>query len=165
LKSININDFIQSGYVLKTHGTQGEIKLTSDYPIKKWAFLQLHGKPVPFYIESIKHILDNEYIAKLKWIDTAEAAQQLIGYNMLHPSKKRKSDITADDVVGYRIIDAEKGDIGIIESIEELPMQLMLHISYKNKPCMIPAVEAFISDINHNKKIIYTNLPEGLLDV
>ncbi|MFN5544734.1 MAG: hypothetical protein ACK49O_05890, partial [Bacteroidota bacterium] len=53
MKSINRTDFIEIGTVQKVHGTKGEIKLalSKQVLLKKWAFLEFQGKPVPFYIE------------------------------------------------------------------------------------------------------------------
>jgi ribosomal 30S subunit maturation factor RimM len=39
----------------------------------------------------------------------------------------------------------------------------LLKTTYQQHELLIPAVEAFIEDIDDRKKIIYLNLPEGLV--
>ena len=71
MKSIQKKDFIAAGTVAKTHGTQGELKLVTQIKIKlmKWAFLEIQGKPVPFYIERAQNTTLEEWLIKLKGID------------------------------------------------------------------------------------------------
>jgi 16S rRNA processing protein RimM len=169
MKSIARKDFTAAGTVDKTHGTKGDlvITFTSDKPIKEWAFLEIQGKPVPFYVEHVKPTFDEGAIIKLKDVNTVEQAQTYIGKTILMPiGKRKKADVYAeDDFTGFILIDEKLGNIGIVEAIEEFPNQLLIRTTYKEQEVLIPAVEAFIQEINEAKRTIYLNLPEGLLDI
>lgn len=157
------------GQVIKTHGNAGEIRVQCTKKIKfnEWAFLEFRGKPVPFYISQQRQVQPDEYLLKLKSIDSVELAESLIGRNLLWPGKSRKtrSDSDVADLIGFLLIDEELGEIGLITNLEEYPSQLMAFIDYKGKQIMLPLPEEIITDINIRSKKIKVNLPEGILDI
>ncbi len=168
MKSINRADFIAVGMVAKSHGTKGEVRiqLTENVKLKQWAFLEFQGKPVPFYIEAISGSKD-EPVVQLQGINTPDKSQELAGKAVLMPKEqvKRSKAKQAASVIGYILIDAQLGEIGALESVEELPQQTLLVTTYNGKQVLIPAVEEFIADINDKKKRILLELPEGLLEI
>jgi 16S rRNA processing protein RimM len=164
MKSIHINDFVRVGTIIKTHGTQGELRVQTSHKLSKWAFLEIQGKPVPFKIERFQFTQDDEALVKFADINDVEKAASLNGYAVLvNQNKKKKEKKLNDSVVGYTLIDSLLGDIGLVEEMLEMPMQLLLKTTYQQHELLIPAVEAFIEDIDDRKKIIYLNLPEGLV--
>lgn len=169
IQSIARKDFTQAGSVDKTHGTKGELRvsLTTDKSFKEWAFLEIQGKPVPFYIESLQPTFDEGAILKLRDIDSVEKASDFVGRTILIPiGKRKKSDLYAeDDFTGFALVDAKLGAIGVVEEIEEYPNQLLIRSNYNGQEVLIPAVEAFITEVNEAQQTIYLNLPEGLLDI
>lgn len=169
MKSIARKDFIVAGTVDKTHGTKGELRITlsTDKPFKEWAFLEIQGKPVPFYIQSIQNTFDDGALLRLRDVDTVEKASAYVGYILLAPKgKRKKSEVYAeDDFTGFKLIDENLGEIGIVETIEEYPNQLLIKTQYKGEEVLIPAVEAFILEVNEAKQTIYLQLPEGLLEI
>lgn len=169
MKSIARKDFTAAGTIDKTHGTKGEMRitLTSDKPIKEWAFLEIQGKPVPFYVQSVQETYDDGAILKLADLNTVEEASRYVGKTLLLPiGKRKKSDLyVEDDFTGFALIDQKLGAIGKVEAIEEFPNQLLIRTIYKGTEVYIPAVEAFIEEIDETTKTIHLNLPEGLLDI
>ncbi len=169
MKSIARKDFTAAGTVDKTHGTKGDLQITftSNKPIKEWAFLEIQGKPVPFYVEQVKPTFDDAAIIKLQDVNSVEQAQAYIGRTLLLPiGKRKKADIYAeDDFTGFILIDERLGNIGVVEGIEEYPNQLLIRTTYNEQEVLIPAVDAFIEEINETKQTIYLKLPEGLLDI
>jgi 16S rRNA processing protein RimM len=168
MKSISRADFIDIGTVQKSHGTKGEVKLiiNENVQLKKWAFLEFQGKPVPFYIEHISGSKE-EPIIKLEGIESPAISQQLQGKNVLYPANLIKTGKAkkVGTVIGYRLIDRFFGEIGVLEAIQELPHQTMLVCHYKGKEVLIPAVDDFIMDIDSRKKTVLMNLPEGFLEI
>lgn len=158
-----------AGTIAKTHGTKGELKVIADIKVKltEWAFLEIREKPVPFYIEQAQAASHDEWLIKLQDINTVEQAQAFVGYKMLVPKPKGKRKPAAGEfnLTGFKLVDINLGPIGEIVATEELPQQTMLVTHYKEQQVMIPMVEAFISDVDENKEIIYLNLPEGFFDL
>jgi 16S rRNA processing protein RimM len=168
MKSIARKDFIVAGTVDKTHGTKGDLRisLSIDKPFKEWAFLEIQGKPVPFYIKSIQTTFDDGALLRLQDIDSIEKASVYVGYTLLALRGKRKKEVYAeDDFAGFKLIDEKLGEIGEVESLEEYPNQLLIKTHFKGEEVLIPAVEAFIQEINEAERTIYLQLPEGLLEI
>ena len=169
MKSIARKDFISVGVIEKTHGTQGEMRIQFNIrkPLTEWAFLEIQGKPVPFYVESFQFTFEDEAMLKLRDVQSMEKAAQYVGYELLVPKgKQRKRDVyKEDEFVGYTLIDEQLGTIGVVEALEEYPNQLLFRTQYQNHEVLIPAVEAFIKDINEAEQTIHLQLPEGLLEV
>jgi 16S rRNA processing protein RimM len=164
MKSVDRRDFAEVGYIIKTHGNKGELKIESSEKIKQWAFLEIQGKPVPFKVHSIQPTHDDVYIIKLVDVDSADKAEALVGYYLLAPKRKlKKSSVPSDELIGYLISDKQYGEIGQVEQLLEMPMQLLIQTTYKNEELLIPAVDEFILDIDDDLKTIFTHLPEGLI--
>jgi 16S rRNA processing protein RimM len=172
IKSIARKDFTAIGTIDKTHGTKGEMRISmisgkSLKAIKEWAFLEIQGKPVPFSVGTVQATFDDAGILKLNELDTVEQASRYIGYTLLAPiGKRKKNDLyTEDDFTGFKLVDQTLGDIGVVEAIEEFPNQLLIRTTFNGQEVYIPAVEAFIEEINEKTKTIHLTLPEGLLDI
>lgn len=168
MKSINRNDFIEIGTITRVHGTRGELKtaLLGTYTFKEWAFLEIKGKPVPFLITSVIGSAD-EPILKLEGIDSPDQASRFLGMAVLKLGKgsKAKGKKLDDSIVGYAIMDEERGLIGTVEDVMELPQQLLLQTQYNGTELLIPAVDEIILSIDDKKKVIQVNLPDGILDI
>ena len=74
-------------------------------------------------------------------------------------------DIYLHEVKGFMVKDTELGDIGVVETFEHHPNHDLLVIKYQGKECLIPFVPEFIEKIDFEGRIIFMNLPDGLLDL
>ena len=63
----------------------------------------------------------------------------------------------------YMIKDKKDGDIGQVMDILEINNNPLFKIIIGKKEILIPYNEAFIEKIDHDKRIIFMDLPEGLL--
>ena len=64
-------------------------------------------------------------------------------------------------LIGFTVVDRTYGDIGKVTAIDDSTVNTLMAVGDR----LIPAQEAFITKIDNTKKIIYTQLPEGLLDI
>ncbi|MBC7384364.1 MAG: hypothetical protein H7296_15465 [Bacteroidia bacterium] len=169
MKTISRNDFVEIGSVVKIHGTKGELKvvLTRKINFKEWAFLQIRGKPVPFYIQQCKHNYEEEAFLKLEGIDQMDIASILVGYALLAPSAglKKPEQKLDDSFLNYKIIDSKQGELGIVEALLEMPMQLLIKTTYRKQELLIPAINPILMEIDDEHKIIYVEMPDGLLEI
>jgi 16S rRNA processing protein RimM len=168
MKSVDRKDFIIAGVIEKIHGTKGELKIgfNQKVSLKEWVFIEINQKPVPFFIEK-KSIQDLQVIVKLEGINTIQDAEKYLNLNILAPKEKRNIKAQEEDIdlIGFVMIDNTVGEIGTIETIDELPMQLIFKTTFKGKELLIPAVNDFIIEINDKNKTIHLNLPEGLIEL
>jgi 16S rRNA processing protein RimM len=66
--------------------------------------------------------------------------------------------------MGYRV--EEKGkSLGVIQEIIEQPHQLLVTILYQGQEAYIPLHEESLKGVDHVKKIVSVELPDGLLDL
>jgi 16S rRNA processing protein RimM len=169
LKTIQRNDFVEVGSIGKVHGTKGELKIFLSRSIKntEWAFLEFRGKPVPFYIQSMKSGMEQELLVKFEGIDNMEAAQLFLGKLVLLPKKfvKKQNDWELDLPLHYMVIDETHGELGEVIDIIENPYQSLAQINYKGQEILIPLVEEILIEIDDEKKVLYVDLPEGLLSI
>ncbi|MBK0379939.1 ribosome maturation factor RimM [Mucilaginibacter segetis] len=167
-------DCFRIGSVLKTKGLKGELQLYIDFDGADTinissVFLDIAGKLVPFFVESIKYAPKNIAYLYLEDIDTIEKAAVLVKKDIYLPNKlkpkKKKSEFTLKDLKGFIAVDIYEGELGEIIDIHEFPQQLIAMVNFKNNEVLFPLNENIIKGIDVVKGVVSVDLPEGLLDV
>jgi len=69
------------------------------------------------------------------------------------------------DIVGYKVEDKNHGSLGEISNVIEHPGNILMCIEGDFNEILIPMIDAFILDIDHNKKLIRVDTPEGLIEL
>ncbi len=169
-------DTVKVGMTKKTHGTKGALKLSvkdafvEDVLQIDVAFLKIHGKLVPYFIEHFD--FTNHLLVKFEDVDSPEAAIPLTSKEFF--VRKEAINISADEseetpafekLIGFQIIDEISGPVGTINDLIELPQQLMALVNYQGNEVMIPLHEALVSAIDQDQRIIKMQLPEGILSI
>ncbi|MDB5110223.1 MAG: rRNA processing protein RimM [Mucilaginibacter sp.] len=171
---MKVEDCFRVGSILKTKGLKGEMQLYVDFDnlgdisISN-IFIDIAGKLVPYFVESIKYAQKNVAYLYLEDIDTIEKAAVLVKKDVYLPNKlkpkKKKSDFTLKDLKGFTAVDENEGELGEIIAIHEYPQQLIAAVNYKNCEVLFPLNEEIIKGIDVVKEIVLIDLPEGLLDI
>lgn len=167
-------DFIRVGKVLKTSGTSSDLVLLLESEIslnpKKMesVFIQLHGNLVPFFIDSLEPG-QGKMTVKLLDLECLDHVTDLIGKDVFLlksaiPRKKKSKGIDLD-LMGFMILDAKHGKVGVVTGLLELPMQELLQVDHDGKEILIPLVEEFIESYDPDLKELRLALPEGLLEI
>ena len=162
------------GSILKTRGLKGELQLYVDFEglesIKfNTVFVDMAGKLVPYFVQSIKYPQRNTAYLYVEDIDTIDKATPLVKKDVYLPDKlrpkKRKNEFTLKDLLGFTVIDDNEGELGEIIEINEYPQQLVASVRYQNHEVLFPLNEEIIKGIDVVKEIVYVDLPDGLLDI
>ena len=162
------------GRILKTKGLKGEMQIYVDFDdldaIKFDAvFIDMAGKMIPYFVQSIKYLQKSNAYLFLEDIDTIEKASLLVRRDIYLPNKlkpkKKKAEFTLNDVKGFMAIDETHGELGEIIEVNEYPQQLIATVNYQNKEVLFPLNVDIIKGIDIEANEIYVDLPEGLLDV
>ena len=74
-----------------------------------------------------------------------------------------ESDLEYHYVIGYKMIDKETEEVGIVDRIEEYPQQEMAFVIKEGNEFLIPLHEQMIKHIDEKAGIIHMDLPDGLL--
>jgi len=166
--------YFRIGSILKTKGLKGEMQLYIDFEdapkIKITSlFIEVSGKLVPYFVESIKHLQKNMAYLYLEDVDTIEKAAMLVKKDLYLPNKakpkKKKEEFTLKDLKGFIAVDIYEGELGEITDIHEFPQQLIAAVNYKGSEVLFPLNESIVQGIDLVKNIVSVDLPEGLLDV
>lgn len=171
---MNIDACFELGFILKTHGIQGEVTFVldvdtpEDYKGLESVFIGINGKLVPFFIDKIQ-ITGEKAIVRLEDVNTLEKAEGIVG-NTLYLPLQNLPQLDEDqfyyhDIIGYRIIDEVKGPLGIVANIYELPGQDVLAMTYWEKEVLIPITDEIVTGADREIKEVYVVLPDGLLEV
>lgn len=166
---------IRSGQIIKAHGYKGEVQvdifLESPEVLENLesVFVEINQKLVPFFIEEIR-IGEKRAIIKFEDVDTEEDARFLLKKNILISSdiigEDESDDLIAyNALVGFKVVDKNKGELGVIEDFIERPGQDLLIMKYQEKEIFIPVDENIILKMQPRKKVLQVNLPEGLLEL
>jgi len=171
---MKIEDSFRIGSIIKTKGLKGELQFYVDFENLDLidfnaVFIDLAGKLVPYFLESIKYHQNNLAYLFLEDVDTIEKAAKLVKKDIYLPNKlkpkKKSGDFTLMDLLGFVAVDEDEGELGKITNIQELPQQLIATVHYKDCEVLFPLNEEIIKGIDVVKGIVRVDLPEGLLDI
>ena len=141
---MTIDDCFRIGSILKPKGLKGELNIYTDFDGLEdisfnTIFIELAGKLVPYFVESIKYLQKNAAYLYLEDVDTIEKASLLSKKNIYLPNKlkpkKKKAEFTLMDLKGFTAVDENEGQLGIITAIHEYPQQLIAAVILKTARC------------------------------
>ena len=159
---------IRIGKIVNTQGLKGDVRIypDTDYVerFEELEYLYIEGLKEKFYIEKVRY-KKNLAIVKFE------------GYDHINEIEKYKNKIVytekleleegahyVEDLLGMSVVDEEKGEIGVLKDVIQNPAHdIYLVRTTDNKDVMIPVVDAFVKDIDAEKRIIHVTLIEGLL--
>lgn len=166
--------YIQLGKIAAAHGLQGHFLWVHDQIQKKDLnsikvfFIEMSpGNTVPFFIELIENKDDTSSYVKTEEVQHRNAALKLVGKKIwLHEADFHRIIPKQSPVrwVGYEVFDKHQL-IGTVTYITEMPHQILLGVSWKDKEVLLPVHEASLQKIDHIKKQIHLKLPDGLLEI
>lgn len=169
---IRESDVYKIGKIGKTHGVAGEVSVQIDDDVfdrvdADYLVLCMDGIMVPFFMEEYRFKSDEVVLVKFENIDTQERARELTGIEVFFPRELAETDddaeLTYAALKGYTLVDANSNSaIGVIEYIDEQTINIMFELT---DGTLIPASEELIVDIDRDKRTIYLNIPEGILDL
>ncbi len=167
---ISKQDLISIGKTIKPHGISGEILcefslVIDDDNLPKYFVIDDEGIMVPFFVESFRGKAKFSAFVTFEHIDDEATARRLCGKEIFTDVDFDRNDEMPEYglsfLVGFAIVDKHYGKIGEITDIDDSTINTLFVVDNT----LVPAQEEFITKIDANKRIIYTTLPEGLLDI
>ncbi|MDN3595583.1 ribosome maturation factor RimM [Zunongwangia endophytica] len=163
------------GKIVSKYSFKGEllIKLDTDepelYTEMESVFVEYNDNLVPFFIEKSSLHKSTLLRAKIEDIATEDDADDMIGCELYLPltflPELDEDQFYYHEIIGFKVIDAEHGDIGIITSINDSTAQALFEIKKDGKEILIPMNDEFIEKIDKPKQTIHLTTPEGLIDL
>lgn len=167
-------EYFKIGKIAGAYGLKGELVLQHVLGKKtslkglQAIFIEEHKNSfLPWFIQSTRIKNEEEVYLKLEGIDTREAAGKLAQKNVWLPEadfKKMVAKSAPVNFLGFTVIH-EKKSLGQILEVIEQPHQVLCRLDINGKEVLIPLNEGTLKKIDHKKKEIHVQLPEGLLEV
>ena len=165
----------KAGKISKPHGLRGEVNtileplagnnIEPDNPL----FIDIDGQRVPFFVEEVELVSNEQAIIKFEFIDSLDAAREVSGCNFYFDRSHQSESVEDGDdlakLIGYTATDRESGPLGTIVDYLPHPMNPVFVIQSESKELIVPAVEDFIDQINPEEQSIQFILPEGLTEL
>lgn len=171
---IHKDEVFPIGQITKPHGVNGEMSFsfTTDIFDREevpYFIFDMQGILVPFFLDEFRFKSNSTGLLKLDGVSTDEQAREFAGLTIFLPKsfleKVEDAEIELDYFAGFTLVDSEKGTLGVISEVDQTTDNVLFVIPTKDDEMLIPAGEEYIDEIDHDKKIIYVTLPEGLLDL
>lgn len=167
-------NYFKAGKFVAVHGLKGELVFKHELG-KKSALKELKAifieerkdSFLPWFVENAKAKSENEVILKLEGINTRETAARLSQKEvwLTEEDFKRLSARSAPaNLLGYTIFN-NKEKLSEIQEVIEQPHQLLCRIELNKKEALIPINDAFLKKIDHKKREVIVELPEGFLEI
>ena len=168
------NDCFFFGKVTKTHGLKGEmtIKLDvanpADFKDLRYLLIEERGSLIPYFIESQK-ITGDKMFVQLQDVKKMEQAIVFLGKAVFLPNELmpqlEEDEFYYNEIIGFKLIDEVKGEIGAISDVLEYPTQAVIQVMKDGKEILIPIHDDIIQKVDKKAKTLTVKAPEGLIDM
>lgn len=167
-------EYIKIGKLVAVHGLKGELllkhelgKKTSLKGLRAIFIEERKNLFLPWFIETAKIKSVGEVYLKLEVVNSREAAVKLAHKNVWLAEadfKKFVAKSAPANLLGYNITNNNESLGEILEIIEQ-PHQLLCRLQIKGKEVLIPLHEGSLKKVDHKKKEVLVELPDGLLEI
>ena len=172
---MNENNYYYLGKVTRKFSFKGELIVFLDtdtpshyYGLKK-IFLKVDNSYIPYFISKISKYKNNSVRVKFEDVKNESEAMELINYEVFLPieelPKLEGKKFYYHEVLGFKVIDINHGEIGEITYINDQTPQHLFVVESSGKEILIPINDDFILDLDRINKIVNLKTPEGLLKI
>lgn len=106
---------------------------------------------------------------KFKSVSNRNQSEALKGQELYLPENFFESNegeaVYLSEIENFQVIDSTYENVGVVTGFYDNGAQDILIVTSEEKVFDIPFVDDFIEKIDYSKKIIFMNLPEGLLQI
>jgi 16S rRNA processing protein RimM len=170
-----MNNYFNIGKLVSAYGLDGELVMRHSLGKKSTLkgvvaiFLEERKNSfIPYFPQKIS-AKDNEHVyVKLEGIDTKEMAQKLVKtqvYLSEADFKEHTSSSAPLALLGFAVEDQQRGPLGMIEEVIEMPMQVLVKVMIQGKEALLPINEQSLVKIDKKAQVVFLDLPDGLIDL
>ena len=168
LRASNPPNDRRAGRVAGVFGVKGELKVKSTIagqsvliPGRQLRCVR-HGMSQELTVASVREHRGH-HLVRFDGFNGATEAARLVGGELFASRDAfvlESNEYLDEDLIGCRLVDEDRRDLGCVSAVEHYPAQDLLVIG-KNR---VPLVRAFIEDIDLTARQIKVKLPPGLID-
>jgi 16S rRNA processing protein RimM len=162
------------GRIIKTSGYEGAVaiklekKYTGNIPRMESVFLEIEGRPVPFFISQSEYSGADMLKLCFEGYDSEEKISEFTGCRIFLTSLifDDKPEEDNENLVGYKVFVNDDKLLGSVSEVFMNKGQWLINvISINKKSILIPFHEHFIVSLDRKKKAVIMNIPEGLTEI
>jgi 16S rRNA processing protein RimM len=162
------------GRITKISGYEGAVAVklekifTENIPQMESVFLEIEGRPVPFFISGLEYSGADILKLRFEGYDSDEKISEFIGCRIFLTSGMFIDNMKEDNenLIGYRVFIQDDKLLGYISEVLPNNGQWLVNvISINKKNILIPFHEHFIVSLDKKKKVVVMNIPEGLTEI
>lgn len=168
-------DFFYLGRILKPYGNKGHLIASLDvdrperYQNLESVYVAIEHERIPFLLRSIELRPKKQALLLIEDFLTADDAEVFSGRELylplsMLPTLKGKK-FYYHEVKGFTVSDEEKGEIGILEDVLEMPQQSLLQIMNEGREILVPLNDQTLLKVDRKERKLYIRAPEGLIDL
>ena len=170
---MKIEDCFYLGKILKPFSYKGEVVLfldvdePMDYSELDGVYVSINKKLVLYTIKSIR-INNNKATVRFDEVEY-EDLERLLGRELYLPLELlpplEGNKFYFHEIIGFEVIDSEKGNIGKIIGVYENAPQPLLSIDCEGKEILLPIIDEVILNVDRQAKQMSVKSPEGLIEL
>jgi len=171
---IREEEVFRIGKFKKPHGIKGEIAFYFENDIFDkvdcpYIICKVDGIYVPFFVKDYRFKGADIALISLEDVNDDIQAKRFNGLDVYFPreyfNEEEDTEYTFDFFIGFSVIDGQLGNIGVITAVDDATINTLFLINgIENKEIIIPASEDLITSVDIENKLIYFNLPSGLIE-
>lgn len=170
---INRNELLKIGQLYKTHGLKGELSFSMTHPDLfeeneyEYLFIEMEGIFVPFYISEYRFKSNESGYITFDDVNDEKQAKEFVNKELYvrAPEDDETTPLQGFFMfIGYEVIDKHLGSVGKIRDIDDTTINTLFVLNNGGEEVLIPVSDEFFTEIDHEGKIIYADLPEGLIE-
>lgn len=167
------------GRVRKPHGYKGELKVTleadhvNDFAESKFVFVGRDpNTALPYELLTLRGL---DPIVQLAGFESKEQCAVLAGQIIYLrdddvTQREDPNEIAPDQedykrFIGFAVIDDDIGEVGQISDVTATPHQILAEVVHDERKHLVPLNQDLIRGIDFTQKIVFMELPEGLLEL
>ncbi|MEO6405104.1 MAG: ribosome maturation factor RimM [Ferruginibacter sp.] len=169
-----MNEYFKIGKLAASHGLDGTLvlqhslgKKTSLKGLQTIFIETVKDNFLPYFIQSTSIKNNEQLYVKLEGIETKETARKLTPKEVWLADadfKKFAAKAAPIALLGYTVMN-DKENIGEVIEVIEQPHQVLCSIMYRGKEAYVPVHAETLIKIDNKNKILYLELPDGLLEI
>lgn len=171
---MNIKDFYSIGYIRRVIGIKGEMGILMDvdspsrYNGIDALMLVKNGIQNAVEVDQAK-VRGEELVIRIKGTTTPEDAKKFVGSTVMLPlaalPKLGEKQFYFHEIPGYKVVDAEFGEIGVVKEVLDRPQQPVVIIKRGFEEILIPVASDIIQKVDRANKMLHIKAPEGLIEL
>jgi 16S rRNA processing protein RimM len=162
------------GRITRVSGFEGAVAVKIDKGFSEntenleSVFLDIEGRPVPFFIEYSEYAGGDILKLKFEGYDSPQKVLEFSGCSVFLTTKSENSTVEDELMLlkGFTVLAADSEIIGTVSELIDNPGQLLLDVKTSSgKSVLIPLHEDLIVRIDKMKNQLVMDIPEGLLEI